>query len=760
MTEPPARKKLKQLSMADAFRCKEKQHGETSVVTVDIQCNQAALQNEDMESNILPDQAIENAAQSKLVEECNETVVEEMSHLKPDLVDIPSSWDYEQWLSWKKRNQWLFCSAGKLGCSICRDAGKLIDVTQGVHVVEIWCTGKIEGKTARKLKEKVYQHRDSAAHTMCEKILEQRSQAKLQNMLIDSQSKLFEETIRVFRTAYCVVKLNISFTTHGALLKLQEANGLKVGGVHRSSHSCTNIVNHIAEEMKKKLCTNLKQKNRKISIMLDEATLFRTAVIIIYLRVGLCDFQQHLERQEVGVENVFLGLVEATDGTTANGIVKSVSDELHKYQLADDWLKNVLIGICTDGAAVMTGDNNGVASQFVAKYGSQVERFHCMAHRLELGINDALKAITATNHFQAFVTSLFTLYSQSPKNQRELNEAAVNTGTELLKISGIFTVRWVASSYRTIRAVWRDFTALCAHFDKAAVDAGRSQAERAKFAGLKKKLASEAFVKDLALMKDVLREVSSLSLKLQKRTITLIQATAAVDTTIRVLSAMKEEGGKSMKKVSDCLQFETHSFKNVILINEIRGGKSGASGAIDAKQFMQAIIDNLSRRFPDDIRSLVKDLTVLEPSSWPHDETRIIFGEEAVLRLTKKLKLPARVTIEQFRTVKEGKEQEKEYYDLLVASHTYPCSSAECERGFSLMNCIATDRRNALLPNTISNAMFVNLNGPPVDDFDPLPFVKSWLADGKRLSTSWKPGASGEVEEIEPSRKRIYALVS
>ncbi len=36
--------------------------------------------------------------------------------------------------------------------------------------------------------------------------------------------------------------------------------------------------------------------------------------------------------------------------------------------------------------------------------------------------------------------------------------------------------------------------------------------------------------------------------------------------------------------------------------------------------------------------------------------------------------------------------------------------------------------------------MFVNVNGPDITNFDPLPFVKSWLADGGRPSNSYKPG--------------------
>jgi orotate phosphoribosyltransferase len=39
----------------------------------------------------------------------------------------------------------------------------------------------------------------------------------------------------------------------------------------------------------------------------------------------------------------------------------------------------------------MTGTSSGVATQFIERYGENVETFHCLAHRIELAVNDALK---------------------------------------------------------------------------------------------------------------------------------------------------------------------------------------------------------------------------------------------------------------------------------------------------------------------------------------------------------------------------------
>ena len=99
-------------------------------------------------------------------------------------------------------------------------------------------------------------------------------------------------------------------------------------------------------------------------------------------------------------------------------------------------------------------------------------------------------------------------------------------------------------------------------------------------------------------------------------------------------------GGKSTQKVSDITS--TKLFRGVPLTD----GKPG----INIGQFMTAVIDELSRRI--NVKSaLVSDLQSLYMNSWPSDcDELILFGEESVIRLTKRLGLPTRTVIESFRT--------------------------------------------------------------------------------------------------------------
>ena len=75
----------------------------------------------------------------------------------------------------------------------------------------------------------------------------------------------------------------------------------------------------------------------------------------------------------------------------------------------------------------------------------------------------------------------------------------------------------------------------------------------------------------------------------------------------------------------------------------------------------------------------------------------------------------------------------------MVAIDTLSPSNAECERGFSAMNNIITDSRNAITTNidATNNAekqLFVSTVGPPCEKWNPEPYVRTWLGKGRRAA--------------------------
>jgi hypothetical protein len=55
---------------------------------------------------------------------------------------------------------------------------------------------------------------------------------------------------------------------------------------------------------------------------------------------------------------------------------------------------------------------------------------------------------------------------------------------EILKIGRILSARWVASSYKTILAVWQDCEVVVLHFEKGKSENGQGRKENCTYEGL------------------------------------------------------------------------------------------------------------------------------------------------------------------------------------------------------------------------------------------------------------------------------------
>lgn len=276
----------------------------------------------------------------------------------------------------------------------------------------------------------------------------------------------------------------------------------------------------------------------------------------------------------------FLDILELKQGTNAESIYNSLKQCLHTVGLDDEFLGENLISIATDGASVLTGKSTGVIARLKRDF-PNIQSIHC----LELAVLDSLKVVAGCNHFEFFIAKLYSLYHQSAKNVRLLEEAAADLNMQILRIGQIFNIRWVASSFNTVKAVWNNYPALARHFKIASEDASRNDTERKKFLALYKHLTNSGFLLDLACMKDILRELQGLSLKCQQRDITLVDASCHILQCIDILKAMKASGGKSTQKAEQ--RTSLGLFKDVQLVE--------GTGKINRNQLYQSVIDNLTR---------------------------------------------------------------------------------------------------------------------------------------------------------------------
>lgn len=237
-------------------------------------------------------------------------------------------------------------------------------------------------------------------------------------------------------------------------------------------------------------------------------------------------------------------------------------NNLLKYRINIDFLKKNFVGFVSDGASNMLGRKSGVGALLKSTF-PDIIIWHCCNHRLELAVSDTLKEVNGLNHFQCFFEKLYSLYHQSPKNMTELKECAESLEQRILNIGKIFTIRWVASSFRTVCAVWNNYAVLHQHFLKSSMDNGRDSREKSKYTGLNNMLTSNNFVLNMGILYDALHELSDLSLQLQKRDLGLATAHTLVGRTVRVLESMIETCGPKVTEVN--LADQEMNFKGVQL---------------------------------------------------------------------------------------------------------------------------------------------------------------------------------------------------
>jgi hypothetical protein len=313
------------------------------------------------------------------------------------------------------------------------------------------------------LRHKIREHRLSEAHIAAEKKL--RATASDSEPIVAGINNLSEnehlETCKIFRTAYHIAKNDRPYTDHPDLVTLQHLNGIEMGRLLQSNVVCCDIIEHISGSMRASLVKSMLSSRCHFAVLIDESTsLSQLSCLVVYIRTTF--------DLACGPVTFFFDLVELA-ATNAEGIETALLQCLTEHGLTDDFLKSFWIGLGVDGASVMLGAKSGVAARLKNRF-SLILEWHCFNHRLELSVGDAVKCCSEVNHFKCFLDTLYALYSQSPKCQRELAECASELQVQLHRIGRVLDVRWVASSCRTVPAVWKSYAALHSHFVRKAGD--------------------------------------------------------------------------------------------------------------------------------------------------------------------------------------------------------------------------------------------------------------------------------------------------
>ena len=209
----------------------------------------------------------------------------------------------------------------------------------------------------------------------------------------------------MFRTAYYVAKEEIAFAKFPGLCKLQIANGIDLSNTYMNDHPCRNFIGAMAHVHREDVTSQI-GNSRFLSVLSDGST--DKSIIEqehVYVR-----FLSNGKPQTKMVKIVDVKHAHAT------GILNAIDEAVEEVGITQEiWLKKV---VCAnfDGASVMMGKINGVAGKLDRRI-PYIVILHCVAHKLELAVLDAVKQVPYLKEFDDIVKAIFKMYHRSPKKK-------------------------------------------------------------------------------------------------------------------------------------------------------------------------------------------------------------------------------------------------------------------------------------------------------------------------------------------------------
>ena len=236
-------------------------------------------------------------------------------------------------------------------------------------------------------------------------------------------------------------------------------------------------------------------------------------------------------------------------------------------------------------------------------------------------IGDAVKSPKQVNHIQSFLDKLYSVYNL-PKAQRELACCASELGIKVKKIGRVLGVRWAASSFQTVEAIWSNcsglYPALVSHC-KESSDQGSSSSTHQ---GMLSTIQSTEIIHSLAALHDVLKEICIVSEAVQVQDCNLTLAYKLISRLTRALKSQTEGRGDCFEEYQSSVDLK--EFKGVKLTSQSRIRK------MNREAFFQALIDNVASRLEGtvasgarrerdngELRNLLLDIDAVDPTKWP-----------------------------------------------------------------------------------------------------------------------------------------------
>ena len=423
------------------------------------------------------------------------------------------------------------------------------------------------------------------------------------------------------------------------------------------------------EDMASDVETQLLKKihfSQIFAVQLDESTdNTNKAILLVYVRF--------IDKDNKKLSEEFLTSIALQGNTTGKDIFKAIDGYFNLKNLS--WKD--CVGLCTDGAAAMTGHKTGLPSLVRKEANSDIVLTHCIIHRemlaakrLSPDLNEVLTTVVKAVNFIrsiALNSRLFTL----------LCEDMGSIHSNLLLHT---EVRWLSRG-RVLARFYELREEVCMFLDEKKPD-------------LAKTLRDREFVAQLAFLADIFEHLNILNLGLQGPSKTAFDLWKKIDSFKKKMLLWESEAGKG--------SFEMFNlFSDFISENE---GLNKDYLRSLVKSYIKSLQDYFEKYFPADTDIRKNNLWVIDPFLATHDTNLSIPEKEKLIEISSDSHLKVvkshceNVADFWIGLLDESPLLSEKALKLLLPFH----STYLCETAFSTLCVIKNKRRNRLL----------NLNAP------------------------------------------------
>ena len=392
---------------------------------------------------------------------------------------------------------------GDVVCNICQKANAGGEFSSGKK----WDEWKLD-YLKRHISQKV--HADSVMKLRNQskggilRLLTETAEDRDTRVELSKRAKTKAEQIKVIiDSVVLAIKMNAS------MLSVQEINDhmakyVEIPQTWRSKNYAFEFVDSINHVIQNDMNDELR-KSTFHTLIADESTdISVQKMLILYAKFRPADTFVY--------KTVFVGILKLT-GCDANSIVKAIKQFYIDNQL--DLQKMTMF--TSDGASVMLGKNNGVAA-ILRREVAHLSEQHCVAHREDLGIDDAWKHVSLMKDIEALLRTVYTMFSRSSVKQNKFEELAKVAECDSVAFRPLNEVRWLSRHF-AVSALLRNYDVLVQYCTDQVNETNDPVSKYCL-----QKLTDPQYRVALTALNDVLGELVSLCKFFQRSCLTTIDA--------------------------------------------------------------------------------------------------------------------------------------------------------------------------------------------------------------------------------------------